>query len=239
MVARVVHRLLGAPDGDGRFAGNLARALQGGSQRRLGRGQHGVDQAVLQSLLGAHAPAGVGQLFDHGQRNELGQALQGAHVGHHADVDFLDAEEGLGTCVTQAAGGDHVHGAANAAALDGRNHRNAQFLQLGKRGLHVRKRVKHGGAPLGALVVHLDGAGKRVQRHARAEVLAGAADHQHARAVAVVQFGQRRVKLAPEHRAHGVERVGLAQHQVGDMVFNRQGKAVHWGHGVGSPKWCW
>ena len=149
-----MHGLFGAPDGHGGLLRNLSRALQGAFQQRLWRLEYLIDQAIAQRFLRAQAPSGVGQLFHYGQRNELGQALQRAHVGHHADVDFLNAEKRIGCGVANAARRHHVHRAANAAALNRCNHGHAKRFQLGESSLHVAQQVKHGSPAFGALVVH-------------------------------------------------------------------------------------
>ncbi len=232
---RVVHRvvtcvadgLFGAPDGHGRLGGNLCSALQCACEQSLGRVEHRVDQTVPECLVRAQAAACVGQLFHYRFGNEFGQALQCAHVGHHADVDLLDAKERICRGVTDAAGGNHVHRTANTTALDGNNDGDTQAFQFGKRGLHVGEHVQHRSTPFGALVVHLDGTGKSFQRHTRAEVFARAADDQHTGRACAVDTRQRLVQLAPELRVHGVHGLGAAQHQVGDMVFFGEGEAVH------------
>ena len=224
MIARVVNRLLGAPDGHRRLGGNLFCALQRTGQQRLGRVKHLIDQAISQRPGRAELAPGVGQLFHQCQRNQLGQALQSAHIGHHADVDFLDAEERVKRGIAQAAGAHHIDRAANAAALNGGNHRDAQCLKLGEGGLHVGQQVKNRRAAFGALVVHGNAAAKGLQRHAGAEVFAGAGDDQHARIGGLVDVRQHLVQLAPEGRVHGVERLGPIEHQVGDVVVGREGK---------------
>ena len=75
VVAGVVQHLLGAPDGHGRFAGDFFGGLQGGGHGGFVGGQHLVHQAVGQRLVGTQAAAGVGQLFHHRHRYELGQSL--------------------------------------------------------------------------------------------------------------------------------------------------------------------
>jgi hypothetical protein len=102
--------------------------------------------------LGRQPSAGIGQLLDHAQRHQFGQPLQGAQVGHHTDVDFLDAEKRVGRGIADTAGGHHVHGAADAAALDRGDHGDAQRLQPGKYRLHVGQQVEDGGPPLGRAV---------------------------------------------------------------------------------------
>ena len=233
VVARVVHGLLGAPDGHGWLAGDLLCALQGGGHHGFLRIKHLVDQAVAQGLGGAQAAAGVGQLFHHAQGDELGQALQRAHVGHHADVDLLDAEEGIRCGVAHAGGRDHVHRAADAPALDGHDHGDAQVVDAREGGLHVGEQVEDSGAAFGALVVHGDGTVEHFERHARAEMLARAADDQSPRLARLVQVGQHLVQLAPEGGVHGVHGLGAVQHQMGHMVGDAEGKAGECVHGCG------
>ena len=229
VVARVVHGLLGAPDGHRGFGRDLFGALQRGSQHGLLRVEHLVDQAIVQGLGGAQAAAGVGQLLDHAQRDELGQALQRAHVGHHADVDLLDAEERILRGVADAARRDHVHRAADAAAMDGHDDRNAQVFQPREGGLHVGQQVKNGGAALGALVVYGDGAAKGFERHARAEMLACAADDERPCRTFLMQVSQHRVQLTPEGRVHGIQRFWLVQNQMGHLRGGAEGET---GEGV-------
>ena len=64
-------------------------------------------------------------------------------------------------------------------------------------------------------------------------MFAGAGDHQCPSLAFVVQVAQHLVKFAPKGRVHGVHALGLVQHQVGDMVIRRQGKAAECVHRVG------
>ena len=41
--------------------------------------------------------------------------LQGAHVGHHADVDFLDREIGIGRAVAHVGAAHQVHATTDAS----------------------------------------------------------------------------------------------------------------------------
>ena len=91
-----MHRLFGAPNGHWWLGCDLARAVQRGCHGGGVVVEHRVDQTGGLGPLSAQAPAGVGQLLDQTQGHELGQALQRAHVGHHANVDFLDAKERIG-----------------------------------------------------------------------------------------------------------------------------------------------
>ena len=186
MVACVVNGLLGAPDCNWGFAGNFFGALQGGGHAGLRCVKHLVDQAIGQGLGGRHATASVGVFLGDGFGDELGQALQRAHIRHHADVDLLNAEEGIAGRIAHAAACDHIHRAADAATLNGEDDRDAQALDFAEGVLHVGEQVENGGPAFGALVVHLDAATKGLQRHACAEMLAGAGDDQGTGAVVFV-----------------------------------------------------
>ena len=130
MVARVVDDLLAAPDGHGRLGRDFAGTGQGRSDRGLGRFVDRVDQAVVGGFLSAHAPACVSQFLDYAQRHELGQALQAAQVGRHADIDFLHTEKCLAAGVAYAGRGYQIEPAAHAAALYGADHGHAQGFEL-------------------------------------------------------------------------------------------------------------
>jgi hypothetical protein len=77
----------------------------------------------------AEPVAGVGEFAHHGLGQLARHAVERADVGHHAQVDLLDHEEGIGAAVAQAAGRHEVHGATHAAALDSGDHREAGFGQ--------------------------------------------------------------------------------------------------------------
>ncbi len=232
VVACVVHRLLGAPDGHRRLGGDLARTGQGRFQHGLVRGEHFVHQPAGQGAGRGQAPAGVGQLLDDAQRDQLGQALQRAYVGHHADIDLLDAEERVLGGVADAGGRHHVHRAADAAAVDRGDNRDAQRFDAGEGGLHVGQQVEDGGAAFGALVVHGDGTAEGFQRHAGREMPAGAADDQRPCLARAVDPREHGVQLAPEGGVHGVERLRAIEHQVRDVARDGQAEAGE-GGGVG------
>ena len=102
-------------------------------------GEHLVDEAHRLRLVRRHPAPGVGQLAADALGNQLGEPLQRAHVGGHADVDLLDAEEGVLGGVAHVAGGDHVDGATDAAALDGGEDRHAGLLEAAEGLLEVEQ----------------------------------------------------------------------------------------------------
>lgn len=138
-------------------------------------------------------------------------------------------QKGVARGVADAGGGHHVQRAADAAAVDGGDHRYPQFVQAAEGGLHAGQQVADGGAALGAGVIQGDGPAKGLQCHAGAEMLAGAADHQGARLAAAVQLLQQLIELAPEGRVHGVEALGPVQHQMRHLVGQTQLQAAQLG----------
>jgi len=114
--------------------------------------------------------------------------------------------------------------------MDGGNHRNAHGFEQTEGALDVGQRIEHGRTAFGAGVVHLDGAAEGVQRHAGGEMFARAGDHQHASRGRGVQVFEHRVQLFPKGRPHGVQGLRAVEHQVGDVIFNREGKATEFVH---------
>ena len=197
MVARIVKRLFGAPDGYRWFGRNLCGGFHCSGQCSSSVRQYFIHQTVLQCFVGWQSAPGVSQFFDHGHGHELGQPLQGADISHHAYIDFLNAKEGVRAGVTQARGSHHVYRAAYAAALDGDDDRHAQSLQACESGLQAAQHVEDGGASFGTLVVHADRFAESFQRHTGAEMFARAADDQHTRLIGLVKLLQHLVEFSP------------------------------------------
>jgi hypothetical protein len=90
-------------------------------------------EADVFGLGGVEVASGVGQFAGDSFGNQARQALQGADVGDHADVDFAHREHGIGRGVAHVAAGDEVDRAADAGALDGGEHRLAAALDAAVR----------------------------------------------------------------------------------------------------------
>src|SRR6185369_5007093 len=105
-------------------------------------------------------------------------ALQGADVGDHGEVDFLDRENGVGRGIAHVAAGDEVERAADAGALDGGEHRFAAALNGGETVLQVEDQAAQGFAAAGAVRAGdaLLDAAQHGEVDAGAEVAAGAAE---------------------------------------------------------------
>ena len=127
MVARVGNHLLGRRDRHRRLRGDAPRHFQRARDQLLVRLEQAVDEAESLGALRGQPVARVAQFAHHRLGQLLGHAVEGADVGHHAEVDFLDHEVGVARRVAQAAGGGHVHAAADAAALHRRDHRERRL----------------------------------------------------------------------------------------------------------------
>ena len=185
---------------------------------------------MLQSIFSTQAAAGVGQFFDQTHGQQFGQTLQCAHIGHHANVDFLNTEKRVLRGIANATSRDHVDRTANTAALNGCNHWDAHALQQCEGGLHIGERVVDGRTALCAVCVHGDVAGESFEGHACRKMLASARNDQGPCLASIVQLVQHRIQLTPKCRMHGVERLGLVQHQMCNMVIRRQRKAIEFVH---------
>ena len=95
VVAGVVQHFLGAANGQRRLGGDLGGDGLHACVQGLAALEHAVHQAHALCLGRIELAPGVGQLARDALADELGQALQRAHVRHHANVDFLDGEEGV------------------------------------------------------------------------------------------------------------------------------------------------
>ena len=82
--------------------------------------------------------------------------MEGAHIGHHADVNFLDGKVGARGAVTHVRGGHHVQSRADAGSVDRRQHRLSADLKAAEALLQLQNHPAQllGGA---ALAIILDG----------------------------------------------------------------------------------
>ena len=237
MVAGVVQRPLAAGHGQRALGGDapgqaVRMGVQGGGVR-----QHGVHQAHRQRTLGAHAVAAVGHLTCHAGRHDLGQALQHAQVGGHADVNLLHGEEGVGAAHADIAGRGQVQRAAHAAALHRADRGKARLVQHIRAGHQAAQPVLEGQAVArGGQTQQVEPAGEHFQRHAGAEVPARGAQHEGARAALVAQALHRVAQRGKERRRQRVQPFRPAQLQRGHArgVVQVQGEEIV--HGAQLPK---
>ena len=117
--------LVGRQDGLGALhrqrgvGGDLGRQGPGRLQHAVGVGGHVVDQADLLGPLRADVLAGEGQLGHVARADDRGQPLQAAEVGHDRHLGLAHREDGVGRPEPDVTGGDEVHAAADAVAVDG------------------------------------------------------------------------------------------------------------------------
>ncbi len=71
------------------------------------------------SFLCPELTPGVGQFPHHALGHQLGQALQGAHIGGHAQFGFLDGEIGIGGAIPAVSSAHQVQSPTNTAPVHG------------------------------------------------------------------------------------------------------------------------
>jgi hypothetical protein len=179
-----------------------------------------------------YAAAGVGVLPDNPFGDELRQPLQGPHIGGHADVDLLNAEEGIGGRVAAVGGRDHVDAAADAPALDGHEHRHAGPLERGERILELlgrqpqlRPLAPDLARPVGAPAEEARIATEDAEVHAGGEVTTGRRHHEGAGRAFVAHGVDDLGELLPELGHHRVQLVRSIQSDVTDVVDDLDIKA--------------
>ena len=232
MVAGVIDHLLAGGHGHRRAGGDLLRHGQ-----RTGHGggmvvEQAVDEAQPLGALGAQPVAGVGQLAHHRFGDLLGHAVQRAHVGHHADVDLLDAEPGLAAAVAQAAGRGQVDRAADAAALDGGDDRKAHLGNGGEAQLQLLQLVAEALARGHVHRAQRAGVGEHAQVHAGAEVPAFGRQHRGAHAAGFIELAEQLRDLGPEGRRHRVVALRLVHADMRHGAVHRHVETGPGGHGV-------
>ena len=232
VVAHIADHFLGTTDGDRRLRGDLPRQFEDPIHQcglvRVGT----IDQADAPCLFAVdHAP-GVGQLAHHAIADDPRQALQGADVGGHADVDLLDRELRVGGRVAHVAGRDQVDGAAQAVALDRREHRLAAVVDRVERGLQLENLATQGvGVAADVLAQLAADLGQQHQVDPRGKMLARPGQHDHPHFVGIVDPAEDLDDLAPEVLVHGIDLVRTVDLDVGDLVCQLHTECVVLGHG--------
>ncbi|MNH09139.1 hypothetical protein D3C79_685830 [compost metagenome] len=219
MVTHVAEHFLGAGHGDRRFCGNLAGNGKDPVEQRGLIIIDPVDQADAQRLLGIDVASGVGQLTHDAVTDDTWQTLQGADIGGHAHVDFLDRELRTLAAVAHVARRDEVDGAADAISLHRRQYRLAAFVHGRERRLQALDGTAQQARVAANVLAQL--AGQRGQHHqidASREMLARAADDHDAHRIGVVDPLEDVDDLLPEGGVHRVELFRAVDLYVGDAV---------------------
>ena len=204
-------------------------------EHRLLIGVDPVDQADLLGFTGRHAATGVGEFSHDALGYELAQTRERADVGGHADVYLEDGEVGILRGVAHVAGGDHVDAAADASALNGREHGNATLLQATQASLHVQRAVvearavanprRSGGGLIGDAA-----AAERSEIHPGTEVRTRGRDDDCTCPGVGVDVLHDPGQIAPERRDHAVPLLRSCQNDMRDMVFHVDAETLvgHW-----------
>ena len=226
MVTGIQDHFLGAPNRQRRLGGNACGDLLHPGIQRFPAVKHPVDQANALRLIGQAFAPGIGQLACDAVAHQLGQALQGAHVGRHTNVDLLDGEAGVCAAVTHVGTGHQINAATNTGAVDGGQHRLAAALQAGEGVLHVQNDAAQRLAGAGIAVV-LD---LRAQAHHHLQVDAGTEQFSftlqncHAGLWLRVHPLKGFADFLPHGGVHRVGFFGAVQTHRGDVVFQCDGQ---------------
>ena len=195
-------------------------------------GKHAIDQADAARFFGAELTTGIGQFTQHAVADDARQALQGADVGGHADVDFLDRELRVLGCIAHVARADQVDGAANAVALDRRQHGLAASVHGVERSLQLENLA----AQQARIATHVLAKiiGDRGQHHqvdARGKMLARAAEHHGTHGVGLVDPLEDVDDFGPERRVHGVDLFRAIDLHMGNVAAEFDNEGLVFGHG--------
>ena len=192
--------------------------------------ENGVDQPGGARLLGGKAAAGIGQFAHQAGRDQIGQALQRADIGGHADIDFLDAKEGVGGAQANVASRNQIDPATDARALDRGDHRDPAAVDHRETFLHV----ENGPAQALAATPHVATIIRQGLEHAKiepgGEMAAHGRNHHGARLGAFVDLVEGGHHVAPEGKSHCIQRLGADKAQMRDMVLHREVQGLVW-HG--------
>ena len=217
-----MHGLFGTPHGHGAFGSDLACHVHDRIEQGLVVRVDLVHETSGLGFLGAPTAPGIGQFPHDALGNELGHALQGAHVGGHANVDLMDAEPGVLGGVPHVGGRHHVDAAADTRALDRRQHRHTSPFQGGEGVLQFQRGaaktfISSAAVALGLRPVTCSADGfptdgftvaKDLEVHARAEVPAFGREHHGPHVAAIGEFIDDCRKFGPERRDHRVAAFG-------------------------------
>src|SRR6185369_9785263 len=236
MVAAVVHDFLEATGSERGFGGDAFGQLADAGAQVVRRGENPVDQAELFGFGGLDIAPGVGQFAGDTLGDQAGQVLQGADVGDHGEVDFLDREHGIRRRVAHVAAGHEVERAADAGAVDGGEYRFAAAFDGGEAVLQVEDQPAQGFAAAGAVRVGdaLLDAAQHGEVDAGAEVLAGAAEDGDPGFGGGVDPGEGLADFLPHRVVHRVRLVRPVEADFGDALVEAEGEGGEgrWGHGA-------
>ena len=158
--------------------------------------------------------------------------MQGAHVGGHADVDFLDGKLRIDRRITHVAGRDQIDRAAQAITLNGRQHRLAAIVHSVEGGLQFENL-----APQLLRVapnIRTQLAADRSQHHqvdARGKVFASTGDHHRTHFIGVIDPAENVDDLAPEVGVHRIDLFRAVDHHMGNLICQHDIKGFVVGHG--------
>ncbi len=227
VIAAVGEHLFRARNGERRVPCDAPRHTRDFCQHRVLISEHPVHEPARLGLGRIHRPAGIGELAGKPVGHHARQPLEGAEIGGHADLDFLDHEIGVLGAVAHIAGRDHVDAAADTAALHGGQHRQVQTFQ------HIEAvlQLEHHAAQILPTAAIFDAAVRHDEPRQQGEIDAGGEmrpgrrDHHGARLRRLRDPRHRGGQLAPKGGRHGVPLLRAVQGNPGNAVLDRDDEA--------------
>src|SRR5262249_22614486 len=138
-------------------------------------------------LVCGQSITGVGKLPGNPLRNQPGEALQRAEVGHDTDVYFLYAKETVGSGISQVAGGGKIDSCPNTPTLHGSYNWESGPFESAERLLQSQHHIAQILAVKSAVGLQQVTLLEHAQIHAGREVLACGRNDQDSRSAFSVQ----------------------------------------------------
>ena len=132
MIAGVEQDFLGALHREGRFIRKALCEFAGFFEQGFLSFKAAIHQSKCLGFTAENLAGGEGEFQCNPVGDEMGQALESAHIGGDREINFLDLKDGSGGAVAQIAGRHLIHPGPNASSVDGGQHGLATTLDRGE-----------------------------------------------------------------------------------------------------------
>ncbi len=225
MVARVIDHFFGAPDSERCLFGDLGGEFHHVFHHIVVGCEGFVDEADAPRFFSAESSASISEFAHEALRNQMRQTRKSSDIGGHADIDLLDAEEGVLGAVAHITRARKIDTAADARAMHGHQDRHARLVEARERMLQFGDRPHHSDAPVEAaraadriIFIVIADAAKDRKINSGAEMLARARYDNDPRARVVVDVMDDLRQLIPEIRDHRIELLRPVEPDMRDIV---------------------
>ena len=185
--------------------------------------KHAIDQADIQRFGGRHAPSGIGQLAHNALGYQLDDTRECADICRHANLGFINRDKSVSRRIAHIRRSGQIDAAANAAALNGDQNRQAALLEHGQRILHAFHRIEKFQPSL-AFAMRIGGRviGRVRTEHGNinpaAKMRAGGRHNNDPRLRVGVNLAHDLRQFFPKSRVHIISHFGAVHHNMGNAV---------------------